>query len=166
MHFARPDGGVFVVGTGPLTIFDRYRQRRPREREAGGILLGRLILTSDDVILDRATTPTSADRRGRHFFHRGRGSAQRKVDDAWRQSRGTENYLGEWHTHPEDDPVPSAVDRANWVKIAREAQREYGSLFFIIVGITHLRAWEVCAETLVTHQLSPMSDASEALIRK
>ena len=42
------------------------------------------------------------------------------------------DYLGEWHTHPEDLPKPSDKDLREWRILLREQRRP---LVFLIVGL-------------------------------
>lgn len=42
-------------------------------------------------------------------------------------------YLGEWHSHPQDRPHPSAIDRGSWARTRRLHNRP---LVFLIVGRT------------------------------
>ena len=51
----------------------------------------------------------------------------------WRASHGTVRYLGEWHTHPEDQPTPSSLDRSEWHRLAKERKDER-PLLAVIVG--------------------------------
>lgn len=51
----------------------------------------------------------------------------------WRASRGTVRYLGEWHTHPEDYPIPSGLDRSEWRRLAA-GRRDKRPQLSIIVG--------------------------------
>ena len=110
--------------------------------EAGGLVLGRLVESSTDVIVDEISTPVSSDRWSRFNFCRGKKTAQRKVDKAWAESSGTRIYLGEWHTHPEDVPTPSDHDLRDWQRIVQGAQYEQEGLFFVIVGRQQMRVWE------------------------
>ena len=48
-----------------------------------------------------------------------------------RNSHGEISYLGEWHTHPEDFPKPSIVDKQEWNNI--KSKRKY-PIFFLIIG--------------------------------
>jgi integrative and conjugative element protein (TIGR02256 family) len=43
------------------------------------------------------------------------------------------DYLGEWHTHPEEKPIPSFLDISEWRKIC-SARKE--RMIFVIVGWT------------------------------
>jgi integrative and conjugative element protein (TIGR02256 family) len=120
-----------------------HRQLHARDPESGGLLLGRLISGTEDVVIDFVSRPSGADRATRFRFFRARRPAQQRVTDAWHESLGTRVYLGEWHTHPEDDPTPSCIDRRNWRRIVKRAQFEQPFLFFVIVGRRGTAAWQV-----------------------
>ncbi|MBP2546256.1 integrative and conjugative element protein (TIGR02256 family) [Acinetobacter guillouiae] len=57
---------------------------------------------------------------------------QETVDTAFQNSDGTYQYLGEWHTHPEDAPTPSMTDYSSWNKNLSAKE----PLILIIVGRT------------------------------
>lgn len=105
------------------------------------MLLGRLIDETDDVVVDEATAPTVEDSQGRFFFNRAKAAAQRYINFVWRKSRSTRVYLGEWHTHPEDLPIPSDHDLRNWRRITKKAKYDQNSLIFVIVGRQRIRVW-------------------------
>ena len=137
------NGGRIVLGEASLGLIQRYIQTKSDMNEAGGMLLGRLIINSEDVIVDEATEPTKKDKQFRFFFWRSKVDAQVKVNEAWRNSDKTRVYLGEWHTHPEDVPSPSCIDLKNWRRIVRKSTFEYDSLFFLIAGRVEIRIWEL-----------------------
>jgi integrative and conjugative element protein (TIGR02256 family) len=143
LTFLRPAGGRLRIGADALRILERYRQLDACVSEAGGVLLGRLIVERPDTVVDTVTEPSPADRRTRFAFHRAARPTQRAVIDAWERSDGTRNFLGEWHTHPEDVPHPSEVDLRGWQRLARIARFEQDWLFFVIVGRIVTSAWEV-----------------------
>ncbi|MCB9779458.1 MAG: Mov34/MPN/PAD-1 family protein [Alphaproteobacteria bacterium] len=118
------------------------RQLSPSAAESGGILVGRWILDSDDVVVDTATCPLSGDRRSRASFHRSRRPHQAVLNRLWRASKGTANYLGEWHTHPEPVPSPSMVDRSGWAYQLMRPGVAAPALFFVIVGQKAIGVWE------------------------
>ncbi len=140
---------IFVGAGGPRLVLSgraakemsRFRQLKHIDPEAGGVLLGRILRESDDVIVDDVTQPAARDRSSRFNFFRSKTSTQPAVDLAWATSDGTCIYLGEWHTHPEDDPHPSARDTSNWRTILRTAKFEQPWLFFLIVGRQQTKAW-------------------------
>jgi integrative and conjugative element protein (TIGR02256 family) len=141
--FKRPFGGCVFLSPNALIQMEEYRQRGTFASEAGGILLGRIFPDSGDVHVDCVTTPNPSDQRSRFRFIRAAQPTQNAIESAWSESQGLQNYLGEWHTHPEDDPTPSSLDRRNWSRLARTATYEQAALFFIIVGRTSIRLWEV-----------------------
>jgi integrative and conjugative element protein (TIGR02256 family) len=66
---------------------------------------------------------------------RSKKGTQPQINKAWKKSRGTEIYLGEWHTHFEVNPTPSLTDK-NMVKNSlRKTIMEIDFLFLIIVGL-------------------------------
>jgi integrative and conjugative element protein (TIGR02256 family) len=118
-----------------------YLQNSPRKAEAGGVLLGRHIAGSLDIVVDDATVPMRGDRRERFLFLRAQKPHQRVIDRAWHDSGGTCVYLGEWHTHPEPVPTPSTVDRNNWKRKLKQ-DRFDSFVFFVILGSRDIRVWE------------------------
>jgi integrative and conjugative element protein (TIGR02256 family) len=142
MKFRRTGGGEFEISAAVLAVLQSHRQDLAAASESGGLILGRLIQASNDIIADEATRPSADDNRGRFFFIRRRTPAQRRVNEAWKESSSTRNYLGEWHTHPEDVPSPSAHDLQDWSRLIMQSQFEQDSLFFIIVGRRSVRVWE------------------------
>lgn len=157
--FQRPNGGRVAIPDDVIEFLERHRQMKPRDREAGGILLGRCILDSNDVIIDEAGKPARADKRSRFHFFRNAKPAQRAVDAAWEASKGTTNYLGEWHSHPEDDPHPSGVDLQNWQEIVARAVYEQDFLLFLIVGRVTTRIWELARPKMLLRRL-PVDEAA------
>lgn len=153
MSFRRAQEGVVVLGERALEIFDRYRQLDRNALEAGGVLLGRFIQGTNDIIVDDATAPGHDDAASRFTFRRSRRRTQGIIEQVWRESRGTCNYLGEWHTHPEDNPSPSTIDLANWQRIVDTARYEQENLLFVIVGLRHICVWEVSKSSKKVIQL-------------
>ena len=136
------EGRVHFVESALNTLPER-RQIHTSAAEAGGIMLGRLIVDTLDVVVDEVVGPLSEDRRSRFTFFRPRKQAQQIVDQAWSSSHGTKIYLGEWHTHPEDIPNPSSQDLRNWKRICETAVFEQESLLFLIAGRLSCRMWEL-----------------------
>jgi integrative and conjugative element protein (TIGR02256 family) len=141
LTYVRRNGGLFHLTCPVVETLRQYVQDNPDRAEAGGVLLGRHILGSDDIVVDEVTTPMPQDRRTRFRFFRSREPHQSRLDDAWARSAGSCTYLGEWHTHPERDPYPSSVDTADWKRKLRDDTYS-GVLFFVIVGTEQCRVWE------------------------
>lgn len=128
-----------------IAVLDRmiqFIQHVPEKHEAGGVMLGRFIVGSDDVVVDKITVPMIGDKRSRFRFFRSRNPHQTVIGQEWEASGGTCNYLGEWHTHPEPNPEPSFVDLAGWKKKLAFDQFDSGCLYFVIVGTERVNAWQ------------------------
>lgn len=139
--FVRADGGKFEISANVLQRMLDFVQDEPKRAEAGGVLLGRHIVESTDVVVDEITLPMAGDRRSRRRFFRGKAGHQEVVDRLWQESNGTCVYLGGWHSHPEADPTPSDVDFEDWKRRLREDVFDSDDLYFVIVGTEILRAW-------------------------
>lgn len=139
--FSRSTGQRLEVSHAAVEAMKSHRQMDPHAPEAGGILLGRELLDGNAVV-DLALGPNPSDKRSRFRFHRNRKDAQTQIDAHWTSSGGVADYLGEWHTHPEDMPTPSAVDIWNWMSIACKVTPSR-RLIFLIIGRIDIACWEV-----------------------
>ncbi|MED2974080.1 Mov34/MPN/PAD-1 family protein [Fictibacillus sp. B-59209] len=119
---------------------NQYKQVRQRDKEAGGILIGRILLEDGNYIIDDVSEPMPDDKRTRTRFSRKPAAHQEYFDQIWDEADGRCFYLGEWHTHPEDVPHPSSIDHKNWKRLLGE-DFEPDYLFFIIIGIKETRVW-------------------------
>lgn len=114
-----------------LEIFFRHTQINDSDCEAGGLLLGSVHGTH--VLIEHATVPTVRDKRFRYLFKRMPYGHEAIALERWTASRGTIRYLGEWHSHPEDHPNPSDLDRSEWDLLASR-RRDKRSMVAVIVG--------------------------------
>jgi integrative and conjugative element protein (TIGR02256 family) len=146
--FTKIDGGKIKISKKALIHMKKFIQDNNYKKEAGGVLLGRYICNSLDIVIDEITIPMWGDRRKWFSFFRSRRPHQKVIDRLWQESEGTINYLGEWHTHPENTPAPSDTDIKGWEYKLRQDVFDGDSLWFIIIGIKSLRIWEVSRNTL------------------
>jgi integrative and conjugative element protein (TIGR02256 family) len=130
-----------------------YTQRGRAAREAGGILLGRYLIGCQDAIVDQITVPTDRDKRSHFSFFRSVRGHQAAVVRLWTASKGTCHYLGEWHSHPESDPVPSKLDMLNWKRLLGHHRTDADPLYFVIVGMETISVWQGHEESFVIEKL-------------
>ena len=114
-----------------LETFYQYIQASEFDCEAGGILLGSV--HGAHLLIELATAPTAGDKRFRYQFERMPAGHEAIAQSRWTTSQGTVRYLGEWHTHPEDHPRPSSLDRAEWSQLSA-LRRDKRPTLTVIVG--------------------------------
>ncbi|TDY21969.1 integrative and conjugative element protein (TIGR02256 family) [Paraburkholderia sp. BL6665CI2N2] len=128
-----------------------FRQAHSAATEAGGILLGYRRGAHLHVV--DATFPQPGDRRSRFRFTRAKQSHQHIALQRWKETSGTVDYLGEWHTHPESMPSPSSLDTAEWRKIYEP--RAVPMLFVILGWSSHVWVGVGCGSRLEGTNCSP-----------
>ncbi len=127
----RPDDdGFILIEDQVIRFLAPYRQRLPDSPESGGILLG--YRRESHLHVTNATAPTGTDIQSRTSFMRSADQHSQAAQSQWQDSRGTMDYLGEWHTHPELNPNPSVIDISGWKHICRSRKRP---MLFIIAGM-------------------------------
>lgn len=142
LSFDRLDDGRVLLAKEVVIRFLDFRQLERTAPEAGGVLMGRFIQDSGHIAIDLISEPMIEDVRRRTFFFRAEKRHQEIVNRVWTESESTCTYLGEWHTHPEDDPTPSSVDLNEWNKKLKQNPNHRNALMFIIVGRERFRIWE------------------------
>lgn len=151
--FKKIDGGYVKITEDVLKIIEKYKQFDKASNEAGGVLVGRFISNSNNIVIDYISTPMKDDIRQRRFFNRKRKEHQAFVDKYWDESIGAFNYIGEWHTHPESIPRPSSIDKCEWKRILREAKYDSDYLLFCIVGLDSIKLWQGITSSMELKQL-------------
>ncbi len=128
------------INDGIIKTILPYRQISKSATEAGGMLIGSEIIGTHALIVEDLTTPLSCDKRSRIEYIRNK-KHNKLLKKKWIQSKFTQMYLGEWHTHPQNNPSPSSHDIDNWQRLMRDAVTETDNLIFIILGIEVLGIW-------------------------
>jgi integrative and conjugative element protein (TIGR02256 family) len=128
-HSPYANAGKILIEAEPLTLMDGYRQDSPGRPESGGILLG--YRRGEHLHVTMATAPQKSDRGWRNLFKRSARYHQEIALREWNSSDKTIDYLGEWHTHPQHLPNPSAIDLIEWRKICSLRK---SSMTFLIIG--------------------------------
>lgn len=136
-----------------IDVFSQHIQLLDGDNEAGGILLGSV--HGPHMLIEQATVPTEYDKRFRSLFERMPVGHETIAINRWTTSKGTIRYLGEWHTHPEDYPSPSSLDRAEWSLLAMK-RRDKRPMLAVIVGRKSLYV-ELVPSLGPSFPLSPIS---------
>ena len=131
--------GTIVVGAAAIRALHAYRQR-PRAAERGGVLAGYRAGRRRWVVT-HVSPPSARSLAGLFWVRRDRRDAQRFINRVFTEANGAVNYLGEWHTHPEARPSPSAPDRKMLRDLLATSRLEIDFLLGVIVGQTGLLQW-------------------------
>lgn len=105
-------GVLIIVETPVLHTLNKYRQLHHNQPEQGGVFIGEI--RSPHIIITHVTEPSPNDRASRFGFVRKKQHHQVIADQLWQASGGYLTYIGEWHTHPESNPLPSITDISSW----------------------------------------------------
>lgn len=97
--------------------------------ETGGILLG--YDTGPAITIQVAGDPGPNARRGARTFLRDRAHAQRLAATAWEEDQS--QWIGEWHTHPTGDLVPSSLDVSSYLTHLRDPELDL-TRFVAVIG--------------------------------
>lgn len=122
-----------------IDVILKYRQV-DYKFESGGMLIGSIIDNLNEIEIIDCTEPLKEDFRNRLSFSR-----SNKHNDIlkrkWKESNFTKLYLGEWHTHPQQIPLPSTIDKISWTTLLLQSNTESKILVFIIMGTTSMEIW-------------------------
>lgn len=123
-----------------LSILKKYIQDE-KANEAGGILIAREDNDNGNIIIEYATEPLKNDKREKfRFYRKDRGHIE-FYNKIYRENNKIYAYIGEWHTHPEDYPNPSFLDKYNWKKNCNKKSRN--ELYNIIIGRKEIKMWKI-----------------------
>lgn len=112
LTFKDKDENLVVIMPNVLARLMRYRQLHWYSLEAAGVLIGER--RGPHLVIQDISEPGKGDIRSRYYVDRKGVHHQRAVELAFLRSGGTLQYIGEWHSHPEDEPSPSTKDRDSW----------------------------------------------------
>ncbi|MEW8460681.1 MAG: Mov34/MPN/PAD-1 family protein [Candidatus Thiodiazotropha endolucinida] len=121
--------GYVLFEENVIQKLNRYRQS-PGLLEAGGILIGYRRPPHLHVV--SITLPMKRDQRSAINFLRKDPRHSFIAKSWWCNSSEEVYYLGEWHTHPQDYPSPSFIDKRGWDILLKS--KIGPDLLFLIVG--------------------------------
>lgn len=114
-------------------IMKSYIQNENHKPEAGGILIGHYLENNNFSITD-VSLPSAYDKSSRYNFTRSKKNAQKIINKMFKDSEGKKIYLGEWHTHPEDYPTPSNLDKKSILEQIKGNILNSEIIFMLIIG--------------------------------
>ncbi|WP_350608006.1 Mov34/MPN/PAD-1 family protein [Pseudoalteromonas sp. MER144-MNA-CIBAN-0113] len=147
-----PGGGFLILPIDVLDKMEKHAQRSGSDCEAGGLIIGslrqkkeeRFLLNSPPHIeITDISEPGLKDLRTRFSFVRKGKHHRELVNKAKINSNNEIDYLGEWHTHPEANPLPSSIDVYHW---ERNLRGRHAALIIIgtkSVWVGYWNGWKV-----------------------
>jgi integrative and conjugative element protein (TIGR02256 family) len=137
----RPRGMVSLAAPALETM--RAEADRGLPSETGGVLVG-YRTGSGEVVVTGATGPGPRSFRTRSRFRRDGDHAQTEVDRLHQVSGGRDDYVGEWHSHPE--PVgPSGIDVGSMAWIGANAAYQTEEPLLVILQRASRSTWRPLA---------------------
>lgn len=127
-----------------LNLMNTYRQLKNVDFEAGGMLIGRENINTNNLIIEYATEPYKKDKRKRYSFIRRDKEHISFFNKIYNENGKIYCYIGEWHTHPEKHPSYSSIDLKNWTKIAKSNSDKEKVYYHLILGEDSICIWEYC----------------------
>jgi len=128
-RYVIPDSNqILELSPSVIHRFKTYRQNKNR-LEAGGLLFAEFCLPT--IIIKEATKPHRKDKRSRYGFIPFRNVQKKLIFQ--RFDLGF-HFIGEWHTHPEDDPLASNLDLNSMYDSFIKSKHELNFFVMIIVG--------------------------------
>lgn len=119
----------------------QYRQTSRLSSESGGVLIGRQIISTGNLIIDHCTFPMPLDVCKRTRYLRKDPNHIEFFTTLRQRENNIYAYVGEWHTHPELIPSYSSMDLRNWKRIGKESSMSH---FHLIAGTKAFRIWHYC----------------------
>lgn len=114
-----------------LAHFNKQAQQTPESPEAGGQLFANITKDGSHWFVSSATGPRPSDHRSRFMFNPDRRIERREIHAEFEHGR---HYVGDWHTHPQQSPEPSASDVRSMAEIFEKSIHQLPSILMVIVG--------------------------------
>lgn len=133
-----PNGKVADVLSPVLDEISKWIQDEIRKPESGGYIIGYQHRLTGNISLEAVSHPYNLDLKTRiHFDIRD----PQHIVFLKRAQKCESYYMGVWHTHPQDYPIPSSIDWDDWNETLRSDKTGSQYVFFIIAGISQWRLW-------------------------
>ena len=124
----------FEIKQNALNTLKEYAQHDGNE--LCGVATGSQI--GNNVLRISKISPPCIVKNGRYGCELDSVKGNEFIKQDYEVSGQTRFYIGEWHTHPEQNPHPSQTDYASIIKSYASAQLSVPLLVMIIVGTEHI----------------------------
>jgi integrative and conjugative element protein (TIGR02256 family) len=142
LDFRSPDGRFGLVLPTSHEQLLRARCGASWPNETGGILVGRYTSCLASAVVTQLPPPPPDSLYGRTRFIRGHRGLRDLLAALWAQGgEAREYYLGEWHYHPGELPVPSRRDESQMKEIARDPRYHCPEPLLVLVGGSPSAGW-------------------------
>lgn len=118
----------------------RLESQRKSPNETGGVLVG-YVDENGRTVVTAVVGPGPNAVHSRSRFRRDGDYAQAEVDRLYHASKGRDDYVGEWHSHP-DAGGPSFIDRGSMSWISNNPS--YGRPEPVLIIMERVREPEWC----------------------
>lgn len=126
--------------------------------EVGGILLG--FRRGEAIELKNITRPAFHDKSTSNSFHRKDWSHQLVANFEWIKSGFKSDWIGEWHSHPQNYPKPSKIDIDSW---RTQVKKRNANMVYVIIGKKDIWVGLVCSISLEVQELKNISNEEPRL---
>ena len=133
-----PNGKVADVLSPVLDEIKKWIQDMSTKPESGGFIIGYQHNKTGNFSLESVSHPYNMDIRTPVRFCIRDSKHQLYLN---RARLNQSYYLGVWHTHPQEIPIPSDIDWVDWKETLRLDQTGCQYAFFIIAGTVEWRLW-------------------------
>lgn len=133
-----PNGKVVDILTAVLDEMSEWLQDNHDKPESGGYIIGYQHKDTGNIVLESVSVPQKLDKKTRIRF-----DIKDPLHNLFlkRAQRNKSYYMGVWHTHPQDIPVPSSIDWEDWKQTLAVDKTGSEYIFFIIAGTVGTRVW-------------------------
>jgi integrative and conjugative element protein (TIGR02256 family) len=133
-----PNGKVVDVLNTVLDEISKWIQDDNMKPESGGYIVGYQHSESGNITLESVSHPFTLDIKSRVYF--GIRDPRHKLF-LRRSKKNKSYYMGVWHTHPQNVPIPSSIDWDDWKKTLQTDRTGSEYVFYIIAGTEQWRMW-------------------------
>lgn len=154
------DGVTVKIKEAVLIEMLEFKQDKIEKPESGGILIG-FCIEDNSFTITNITTPSAQDVSSRCNYIRTKENAQKAIDKHFTESKNKKIYLGEWHTHPENIPTPSFLDKKSILKQIKINQLNSSVIFMMIIGNCGLYISSVKKNKMIFHKYILFSELSQ-----